>query len=987
MPPLQDWFDRLRPKAEEQRIFQTWPIIPPPRPVLAGRLGALSALSIAPSVQQNPEKYSPAIVIGLGETGEQVLRRWLAQVDLDPAGPQHTLRTLLVTATPVPLLRSTHIQGRQFDLTNLSSGNQSSRPRNPREEMHQLFRQYTNFGPFKDHLSNYLADLRKEIRVVIVASVAEPIIGILGDVLQLLRLIPGPGRDPYQDISALLTLSAPRPALEPGEIFAALREIGRFTFSGWHWMDPPRGMTDTDGIVRSALLDQIFLVHTHSNQPKILDLRNTPFKDGVGQALSEALFVLLHPSASPLWQNLRNDLSQGSYVREKTHEPVINSLGIATLQIPLVAMQNYLAARLAYAAIFGEIPNTTEGLLRRGEAPTASAEHLARQWLMRGPCSHPFFEWLLNVQDVSSFRLVPQIGPVAVDALQAQLAHGLHALLNDPTQVDRMDQAVLVVQYLRERFQQWEGWFQTAPASPQDASERAVFQYVLNGSLTTLTRLEEHLTCWVKSLYAARAQQNPDQPWRASVSKPTSKADWRSALDSSASIPNAPKPAANPVPASRSLEELLQSRLQTAQASLAQVADDPICRALTADGQKGLSEVEKYYMDSVRPELLLHSNEAGHNFLQVEERLGWWVGFDHDKPMEVFLVCLGSGIGGLGETVRPPEQACFSLAQINELEGVVVNLAEIQTRRLITDLTGGKWFRQRLQSMADFLPQASRPLLSYDSEAAADHVGSITRRGYLVARDPTLTGDYRTVAFPDLAATEVNELSNGELTRVTALGLWSNIPLGAVEAYREAYRRYFHLEALHFYPQETLAARYEQRIKFFTGKLALIPSDFSLTLVHDQLITLFCQAVFYGLIDVRTGEIGGTPQWTVLPINTSKGQMGPLILAANRLGNPPEKLWEAYREFVLLLPDDPVKDQNPAHLFHRDRREPFINALLQAARQRRQLPDANNLRKNFQQKHLAYWHQRGEQDALARAFANLLEAELDEPVWKSWQLG
>jgi hypothetical protein len=310
------------------------------------------------------------------------------------------------------------------------------------------------------------------------------------------------------------------------------------------------------------------------------------------------------------------------------------------------------------------------------------------------------------------------------------------------------------------------------------------------------------------------------------------------------------------------------------------------------------------------------------------------------------------------------------------------------------DLTG-RWLRDRLKQLADFLRRADAPLLTYDEDAAS-RTYAITRYSYLVARDSTVTGDYKGAIFPTVAPSQVNELVNqADPTRLTALSLHLNIPMDTLWITRHSYERYFHQGQVHLYPQEQLATQYEHRIHSLTGQWLVLPPELTLTLVDSQLVTIFCQSVFCGLVDVRADDLGQRSYWVVLPLadspvskestrtftasDTSEG-FSPLQLApADELG-----LFRAFRFFVLTEPTDRAVVYDEGRHFHRSQRNGFLNALHNAARERQRQPEYKNQRERFLHIHLAKWQQRSGRDVLARAFASLLEAELDEPLWKGW---
>lgn len=980
-----NWLDhRIQPRAGQQRRFVDWRDAPLIKPVPAGRLGLLTSLGLPTRPERQGGKYGPAIVIGLGATGEHVLRQWLAQMAQVPEGRQEMLRALLITPKPVPPLPAEALPVWQFDLASsgdtIIAGGSHSR----RKAMHSSFRQAANYGPFQTYLRNCREELSNALAIV-VASLAESSIGLLGDVLQTLRLLSeSVERSNFLlNISVLLTLETPDPAsaLDYDEIYAALREIGRFTFIGPHQMEAPPGFND--GIVRTSLLDYLFVIEARNLSPLALDLRNTPFDEGVGQALAELLFVLLQPASGPSIRDLLNKVGQA---HGQTHETVVHSLGIATLEVPLGELQSYVAARLAYAAFYGERSDRrTEGLLSRNESAADYAQFgrlITDRWLREGPCAHPLFEWLLEANGSDYFRVIPSLSREFEETFQAQLAHGLTALLNNPAEEDQLAQARAALDCLGQHFEKVEGWFKAAPAPDPNATERLVFQALLHRWCDALRSLKQQVEAWEhvllptgrttsaraseKSTMAAASRPN----WRQA--SPTPSAEWR-ALTSSPSATASSDLTTVPT----SLPDFLLKQRQLAEAALTAAAGSQIRCALTADCRKGLEEAELYYKDTVRPELSRYGLPNSLAFTRLRDRLGWWIELVPGRLPELFLICMPAEIAGSGADAPPPPEARFGPPEIEALGEAVLQLAQVQAQGLTNDLTG-RWFRQRLARMADFLQRAQEPFLAYDQDAVVARPNVAAHQpAYLIARDKTLTGDYKTIAFPNVAHRDINEVGGGEATRLTALAFRLNIPIRAIRTIQQMYQEYQRNPTEHLYQQEATARIYERRIWSVVSERILLPPDLTVALADPQLVTLFCQAVFCKLITVRRDEFGQNPTWTVASVGEQFPPL-PLVSAVT------DGLWHALRRFALELPNDPEVDRNPTNHFCSLNRKEYIAELTKAVKDHAVRPEARAYREEFKKTILAEWQRRGEQDLLAKSFALVLNAELDEPVWKGW---
>lgn len=969
---FQNLFRRLQTGAASQRQFDNWPSAPTVQLVPAGPVGRLKAFGSSPSQTPQPDKYGVALIVGLGQTGERVLRQWLVQLAQDLAGRQAGLRAVLITHAAVEPLPAGVIPIHYVTLTSQgkvpetsSTGYQPNR----RQAVSQLFRQFEHFQPLWETLQTYLTDLRtSDLRAFLIGSLAEPEIGLLGDILQMLHLLQPQVKSSYASKTALLTLASPNPAIEGAELYAALREIGRFTFNGLHWMKPPAGISTE--VVSGPLLDYLFLT-----EPVALsedsDLRKIPFDQGIGQALSETLFTLLHPSARSLWERLHQDFQKGGESRQQTHQPVLHSLGIASLYTPLQEVEEYIAARLAYATVYGERP-TPEGLLARSPIAADSSQNsawLARSWLLGKPTPHPLYEWVLAANGPDYFRYLPRLAAEQFEApFQAQLAHNLVRFLNEPGQTDTLSQARTVMLWLKSHFQQSINWLEAAPAS--STQEFATLSFLLSRWYATVTHLLQQLDSWEECLLP-QSQQRDDGPGQRGVVFEPATAGWRSrvAADSRATIPSRTNPAM------RFLPDFLAQRQQAAANALAAVATGAVRRALTADQKQGLSEVESYYEDTVRPELLHYTNENSPAYERVRERLSWWVELVPGRQPQLLLICLPPATSGEGEGAPPPATARFTSNNILLFGQTLLELASLQARGLETDLTGS-WLERRLSKLEIFLQQANRPLLVYDLDQAARYPYPPTRQTYLVGRHNVLINKHKVTIFPTLSASQVGDLDKGESNRFTALGLWLNIPVETVRNVGQFAERYGHQEHLHLYEQERVAARYETRLSFLVrGERPLFAPELTLALAHPSLVTLFCQALFAGLIDSQVNEGDYNPRWTIL---LDDERFDPLLLSVdNGLWTA---LWDSLRFFALELPHDTRLMERPSHPFHPANRTSYLRTLHATVQQLRRQSDYREKKTRFSEERLKRWQREEQPNLLLRSFLGLLLVEYDQPL-------
>jgi hypothetical protein len=738
-------------------------------------------------------------------------------------------------------------------------------------------------------------------------------------------------------------------------------------------MEPPPGLSN--GSVHAALLDYVLFLEARGSSPHALDLSGLPFIDGMRQAMAEVLFSLMHPAGRVLYLDLIK--TPAAEIRAQSHNAIVHSLGIATLYIPLQDLELYAAARLARAVIFSENEvRAREGLayhLSEAFVDSEAAEANARDWLSKGPSAHPFFGWLLNAQDAAYFRIIPNIGPEFKGAFKTQLAHGLVQVLNDPALVDRLGLARLSLGWLEQRFSNLVEWHRQALMKQTGSPERRWLQDFLDEGLKAIEHLLNQVRAWEAVLYprsSASGGQSLSRENSESFSF-TPGSWWGSPQDN----PQKEITEQNQAFMGDTLEEIFEYKRQHAEKRLLQSGAGQVRRSVLDGGEGDLREARIYYENTVRSELASHALETGRAFERVRERLGWWVQLG-EQP-KVLLVCFPAEYSREDEQAELPEEALWEPGQCAGLAQTILELCRIQTRGLSDDLVG-PWLRDRFLRSAEFLGRANDPLVRYDQQAAVSGYYRTIRKAYLVGRDKALTGECRPRVFPNISSSDIQEQGGGEPDRLTAITIEYNIPLGTLLLLKKYYSSYSHQESYHIYIQEQIATRYERQIRSFAGWVEL-PSDLSMLLVDAQRVSLFCQAIFCGLIQVVPDELGYRRNWSVMSHIVEAVQ--PFQLAP---ANSPSDLLSAMRAFVLDLPNSPGLESQFGSPFHPSRYAGFIDRLWKEARRCRGRADFTNQREHFEREYLTYWRQQGEQDSLARAFANLLQAELEEPVWRDW---
>lgn len=954
---LKDWLTRTGVKSQQEDRFSHWPR---DLPLLQPIPFNLSAEPLKQEKEQAtlPYAYMPAIVIGIGTVGKQVVSQWQEQLARDELSSHQNLRAIILLPSsqqPVAAPAPNTILTYEIDLTGAATNRSSAFINNDsyRVQFRTLVCENENIlREFKDYLGFCINDLQRDIKVIIVGSVAEVEIGILGDLLQTLWFFAA-NRSPFSNITALLALEALENRLNEAETFAVLREIERFTFSDLHVFQDTqlnkrfaKDLKAKNLIVSAALLDYLFLVEASDQVPSIAE-----FGHGVGQAMTEALYVLLHPSSTTIWEDLLNDLKVGAEMREKYYRGVVGGVGIATLQLPVQEAQEYVAARLAYAALYGERKDLIEeGLLGSHQnifGFQITDEFLVKRWLKNGPYFHPLFEWLLEVQRPTDLTILPQLFENLEDAFSTQLSYGLLSALNDQNQNRRFQEAVRALDWLLKHLEQLNGWFQQLSLPVTQPDQKLRFQYLLNKWLMTVKGLKEQLKRWEAVLLSKQKTTENVESTKQFI--PT---DWRSGVTKGQEL-------------SSNLALMLEKAQEQSKRKIEILNMGQVRRAFGSKTDHEEGEIELYYQEIVRPELVRYGVENAVAFRRVRERLGWWIQIRPKEIPQLFLVCLPPNGSRESNFNQPSESRFLPLeSEIQRLYEMLLILGKIQAQGIVRDFTGS-WFRKQLEKNHPFLQQAETSLLKIERQGNDE----IKRRMYLIEENAIVGQEYKTIIFPKTYVAQVKEVVRSERSRLTAMGLWTNIVFSNIPTINTLRESFLDPTGLFIYDAEKNAAEYENKYRRFSRHQEWMPASALPTLTDKRLVTLFCRALFCNLIDLQPDRYNSNWIWTLSPIPNWDS----LPLSEGTRENP-VSLWSALRQFALKIPNDP---NNPSHPFHPNNREKFLQSLETEIQKQKQTSGFLPQLQNFQATYLDKLKEMARNNPLANAFVMVLTIEQD----------
>lgn len=933
------------------------------------RFKDIKPLPASAQAANSPANIQPALLVGFGRTGYAVLSDLLQQLLSEPVGGLASLRVVCITDRNEENLPNKLIVSKIFPILGQEPLQSFFSGSSRRAEIKKKFHSYFEYKEINNYLNTCIRELRglsqQNIQVYLVASLAEASGALVGEAASLIRQIQKEYSGTNLVLRLVLTTTAPEDVspLDPGEMFAAMREISRMSFVSQHYFDAAGG----EGVLlENAIIDQIFLIEPPQ---QISTSKMGGFHEHSLPTISELIYLLIQPHGAQILQNMRNLLVETGKAKAQNREMIVDSASVATLTVPQRAFYDYVNARLARAVLFGENPaNITEGVFQSEDGfSLARPDDIGKGWLLMNHHTEPLFQWLLNASNPSDWKSLPPISAEMIYVFQAQIAEGVENYLNDQQQRNALQNCSGALQWLREKIQLWQTLFKIANENIPSDGSRLSFQAVLNNWQLTIENYIKQITDWEKALLSDR--ETKETQTTATPTKTLLNADWRSAGVRQTANDNRAKATTG-----KPLEERSKFRIKECENRLHNTAGGVVRRSPQGKNLSIVAEAKNFYTGTVRPELS-HSGDRspGQILSSMRDRIGWWFKtFPGQEPVLYFVCLPGSYQVESEQYVR--SEIIFLPENMPELLDALIRLAEQVTSGMADELTG-KWFEGQVKSSADFLARASRPSLQSEPNLPTSRWNDVHAHYYILARSPDLRENLKEIAFHGQSASTVQSIQTGNFPRVTALAYWVNIPVETLSSIKNLRLKYNSRGDLHIHNQEKNATLYERRIRSSIGVDSLLPAQLTATLVDQQIVTLFCQCFLTGIINTQTDEQSGAYTWTVEAV----GRFPKLTLA----NTGQQGLWNAYVQFVF----SPYRNDyliNPNHQFHPGSKEEYVKNLFSLARDRRSSKEFYKTADDMLAKASAELILPLRPDPLYEAFFNLLIVEREDPVWKGW---
>lgn len=905
------------------------------------KLPSLKALAGQVNLPNNFEKYPKTLMIGVGLTGKHILKQWLDQLAHEQINRQKWLKAIVI-GEPDEL----SLESNQLDIFTKSLSEEDkiekpfwvTVPPNPRSAMSEKFRN-SKIEELYDLIDNCVHNFVDGFNVFLLGSISEPTIGIMGDVLQVLQLS---AIDSQKNVTAILTTQSENKvsALTQQQQFATLREILRMAVNNTHIFPALPNLEET--VFNSALLDWVFIVDDVDQKQ--------------GEAASELLYTLAHPSADLIWESLQN-LHQSQGVG-------FHTVGIATHYVPINDIKDYITYRLTKAVLFGEGPDDNSRYLFHNNLKFSQENetlaNTAKHWLLSGPNKHEFFNWFADLLiSPERYSLIPSFSSNPHDytmAFGAQIANSLTEYLNHSEVENGLLQAYYILQWITKQFTSIESKFRKEKDISGNIEDREKLIQLVKNCKELIDDLLDDWKSWIVTLGLSIEKHD--------LRKQTSSLVENSSKIKFSSFQTEPKEKqVNSQEISDSFLGFLNSRIQRCEDKFTDLANDKYRTPLIGDG---INEIREYYKSTIRPELGTPGKDeivGSSSFKNVRERLSWLVNIEDHKSLRLHI-CF---VPFESSEDYPNKSSLFGRNNFSSLIEAIDFLSRLQSSRCIDDFSTN--FGEKSIRLSVSLANYKEPLLPFEKQL-------IDSRNFIIARNSDMNKKLRDRLF-SVSSSNVYEIPGGEPSRCTLMSIWPSIPFETIRINNGSFISNRPHNNTYMYSQEMNAAIYERLIKrLFRDKTFVFSPAFTTMLADQRLTTLFCQALFCNMLQPIRSNSNDMLALQKL------GDFLPLELTQYQSGNLNAYV-DAFRAFTL---EKPYQRQNKYSLnpdlhFGNNNKEKFLNFLHRETIRKREeenFPQCENLLiekvKNWQQVN----------DEKIREFLALLAIELEEAVWSGF---
>lgn len=916
-----------------------------------GEFAEISSIQFEPKGITKRNRYSPHILVGVGPTGEDVLRHWQKRISQEQNYDYSKIVMAAISSKPEQQEINSKFDGIQhFSLSRIRADHQTTAV-SQRELRRKLFVEQCATGvmSFRVFLEACLQDLTHDITVVVVGSPTEEDFGVVPEVLNQIHSLKTFQTGTWKQVIGLFSIAdsvSSEQKVEMGESYAAIREIGRLSFNAYHIFKKP-SITDSD-FQQIPLIDSIYLIDNSGGENKPLG----PAADLIViNRISEALYVLTHPSSKVIWENQQNLVGETAMTRRRSQKTLVRTIGISTIEYPIAPLSSYYAIRLVMDVLFGEDNDNDNNALifpqDDQEISTAEARSLMESWMKGGPNPHPLYGLLLDTEKLSTLPQLPSLHSSIERAFLAELYFGVMTTLNAKDKRNKLklcSEGLGILKGHLEKLQKQLG-----------SNNRDDLRQLNNLFLHWIDVIDNLLT----QIYEWQMAVKPLAVSRASASHGMMQ------IGASAAQGDV------------HIADILARKLGLAEKQIIDQGESQV--SFTAVQQ---DQLEQLFISYIRPDCFDPTLPPSQAYRELRRRVKWWISLDDNAQPTLVIAFCKSGERVLG---RLPKEMLYTPTQQLEL---VDSMVDFTYQMLIfqnsEDNQYERWFKTVEEKAVKHLKQGIKPWLEYVPQPTDK------QNNYIIAANPEIGAQYKELAFRFGPAIDI--IPGNEPYRVTCMTIVSDILFSSVSQL-QSWKIPHYLNSSsqpHILDPERQARKYEREIRLNQldgpdgGELS---PDVVATLVDPFRVTLFFQLWFSRMISINQNNQRGSYIWAVqgFSVDSRKYEEVKITDSSDEkvsIGS----LWQAYQTFVISWMDPKpsltMSQNSPIHLRNQDQYFRDLHASVKSSATWR-----NNTQRVARQRTSLCLDQlliESKREPLYKSFGLIMEIEFRGPEYYGW---
>jgi len=756
-------------------------------------------------------------------------------------------------------------------------------------------------------------------RVFIVASLGDDTgSALLWDLAYLIRWIQKDRTAALRRLVFWLALPAlaegPDSRTRRGRRYAAMRELERLTYQMHQPYDFGAGLS---GVSRGSPVDQCILFDAEA-EDEVVHLKDTPLPQGLLVAMADGLTAVLDQQVHSSFERTVTRSSREATRRQlEIEQCLVSGLGCLAYKLPVEDIRRAAEARFVRDLLFNPEGTVEGGLLRvqegesrapeldAGQKPTATEAREAAVHFLRSTSLHNHHDLFATVGDAIRHQRQYQMQESAepptnpVDVFRWRLQEHLTELLNGSGE-DHVSARSGRLLFALETLKALEDVLAMAKPSLQAPQE------LLDGWIAGTREAREEVEVWIAALIGQPSSRESDS-WRIRRPSTQDKVD-------------------NDGPTLYSLVDEDWQRCRSALEK--QRLRSPTRRLLLEPGSTGprYEGLEApHYRRHMRPELSREVGPARRPLNRMMQRVLWYWD-EEDGASQLKMLVLPIDFDGARSDWRDNRHGPEDIGPVHD---ALRDLARVFSRSIRTGEQIAPYLRDRgLAPVAGELLKGEKPLLRYDRARAVQETQfPQDTELFLVGPESGLVDSLA----EEMVHTEPVRIVSDDPHTCLLLGLRSFIPLNLLDTYVEDEQEYYLDPALHVFPAEQTAVRFERRRRQKGERRPRFHPLFVRLLENEDLARLFGLACIYGWVRKERGD-QGQPEWVLrienpaLSVQLTKGRDRTLL--------------HAMEAFALALPIAVKAETHP--LFSRNLMA-TQQALEKALAEARQAPVAERL--------------------------------------------